>query len=80
MMTKMKLICLVVTLSLSSLQAKVWSQHERLTEKFKNKNLAEVFDVLQKKTNLKFVFNYENVLGHQINVEIQNKNLAEALE
>ena len=80
MMTKMKLICLVVTLSLSSLQAKVWSQHERLTEKFKNKNLAEVFDVLQKKTNLKFVFNYENVLGQQINVEIQNKNLAEALE
>lgn len=76
----MKLACLVMILSLSSLQAKVWSQQERLDLKFNDMSIVQVFEVLQKKTNLKFVFNHENVEQYRVNAHIQGKTLEEILD
>lgn len=77
---KMKLACLIMILSLSSLQAKVWSQQERLNLKFNDMNIVQVFEVLQQKTNLKFVFNHENVQQYRVNADIRNKTLEEILD
>lgn len=76
---KTKLACLIMILSLSSLQAKVWSQQERLNLKFNDMNIVQVLEVLQKKTNLKFVFNHENVQHYRVNAEIKGKTLEEIL-
>lgn len=80
LMIKMKLACLVIILSLSSLQAKVWSQQERLNLKFDDMNIVQVFELLQKKTNLKFVFNHENVQQYRVDAKIQGKTLEETLD
>lgn len=80
LMIKMKLVCLVIILSLSSLQAKVWSQQERLNLKFNDVNIVQVFEILQKKTNLKFVFNHENVEQYRVDANIQGKTLEEILD
>lgn len=77
---KMKLACLIMILSLSSLQAKVWSQQERLNLKFNDMNIVQVLEVLQKKTNLKFVYNHENVQHYRVNADIEGKTLEEILD
>ena len=42
-------------------------------------NIVQVLEVLQKKTNLKFVFNHENVQHYRVNAEIKGKTLEEIL-
>ncbi|MEG2277987.1 MAG: SusC/RagA family TonB-linked outer membrane protein [Odoribacter sp.] len=76
----MRFVCLVMILSISSLQAKVWSQQERLNLKLNDVNIVQFFDLLQKKTNLKFVFNHENVRQYRVNADVQNKTLTEILD
>lgn len=77
---KAKLACLIMILSLSSLQAKVWSQQERLNLKFNDMDIVQVFEELQKKTNLKFVFNHENVQQYRVSTDIQGKTLEDVLQ
>jgi len=66
-MIKMKLACLVVLLTCSGLSAKVWSQQERINLKFEQVTFVQLFDLIQQKTNLKFVFNHEDVQEFKTN-------------
>lgn len=80
LMTRMRLACLVMLLSLSGLQAKVWSQQERLDLRSNDLNIVQVFEVLQKKTNLKFVFNHEHVQQYRVNLDIHDRTLEQILD
>lgn len=80
LMIKMRFASLVMILSMTSLQAKVWSQQERLNLKFNDMGIVQVFEVLQKETNLKFVFNHESVQQYRVNADIQGKTLEEILK
>ena len=80
-MIKMKLACLVVLLTCSGLSAKVWSQQERINLKFEQVTFVQLFDLIQQKTNLKFVFNHEDVQGFQANKQnFTGKTVSEILD
>lgn len=51
LMIKMKLACLVLLLSLSGVQAHVWSQTSTLELSVNNKSMVEAIEMLQKKHN-----------------------------
>ncbi|MDB9212755.1 SusC/RagA family TonB-linked outer membrane protein [Odoribacter splanchnicus] len=76
----MKLACLVLLLSLSGVQAHVWSQTSMLELSVNGKSMVEAIEMLQKKTQLKFVFNHEELNNYRVNAQIQRKTLEEALD
>ena len=80
LMIKMKLACLVLLLSLSGVQAHVWSQTSMLELSVNGKSMIEAIEMLQKKTQLKFVFNHEELNNYRVNAQIQRKTLEEALD
>ena len=80
LMIKMKLACLVLLLSLSGVQAHVWSQTSMLELSVNGKSMVEAIEMLQKKTQLKFVFNHEELNNYRVNAQIQGKTLEEALD
>ena len=80
-MIKMKLACLVVLLTCSGLSAKVWSQQERINLKFEQVSFVQLFDLIQQKTNLKFVFNHEDVQEFKTNKQdFTSKTVKEILD
>ena len=79
-MIKIKLVFLVLILGFSSLNAKVWSQQERIDFVFENMNMVQFFEQLQKKTNLKFVFNHEDVQKYTVNGKVHDKSVEEILD
>ena len=80
LMIKMKLACLVLLLSLSGVQAHVWSQTSMLELSVNGKSMVEAIEMLQKKKQLKFVFNHEELNNYRVNAKIQGKTLEEALD
>ena len=80
LMIKMKLACLVLLLGLSGVQAHVWSQTSMLELSVNDKSMVEAIEILQKKTQLKFVFNHEELNNYRVNAQIQRKTLEEALD
>ena len=70
LMIKMKLACLVLLLSLSGVQAHVWSQTSMLELSVNGKSMVEAIEMLQKKTQLKFVFNHEELNNYRVNAKI----------
>ncbi len=80
LMIKMKLACLVLLLNLSGVQAHVWSQTSMLELSVNGKSMVEAIELLQKKTQLKFVFNHEELNNYRVNAKIQGKTLEEALD
>ena len=80
LMIKMKLACLVLLLNLSGVQAHVWSQTSMLELSVNGKSMVEAIEMLQKKTQLKFVFNHEELNNYRVNAQIQRKTLEEALD
>lgn len=79
LMIKMKLACLILLLSLSVVQAKVWSQTNLLELRVNDKSMVDAIGLLQKKTKLKFVFNHEELSVYRVNAQIEGKTLEEAL-
>lgn len=79
-MIKIKLMCLIVALGFSSLNAEVWSQQKRIDLNFEQTNLIQLFEKIQKKTNLKFVFNHEDVQGFSVNGHANGKTVQEILD
>ncbi|MEG2276910.1 MAG: SusC/RagA family TonB-linked outer membrane protein [Odoribacter sp.] len=79
-MIKIKLMCLVVTVGCLSLNAEVWSQQKRIDLRFEQIDLAELFGQIQKKTDLKFVFNHEDVQGYTARGSMTNKTVTEILD
>lgn len=77
---KMKLACLILLLSLSGVQARVWSQANILKLSVNDKSMVEAIDLLQKKTQLKFVFNHEELSRYRVSAQIHGKTLEEALD
>ena len=77
---KMRFICLVMLLGISGLQAKVWSQTELLELKVNNVTMVEAVKALQEKTQLKFVFNVEELQKYRVDLQIEDKTLEEALD
>ena len=49
-MIKIKLVFLVLILGFSSLNAKVWSQQDRIDLVFENMNMVQLFEQIQQKT------------------------------
>lgn len=80
-MIKIKLMCLVIILGYSGLNAEVWSQEKRINLKTEKADLIQLFEQIQKQTNLKFVFNHEDVQDYSFgNKEIINKTVQEILD
>lgn len=79
-MIRVKLVLIVMLLGVSGTYARVWSQTDRMTVITENINLVEFFGLLQQKTELRFVFNHEDVQQYSVNVEAADKTLAEVLE
>ena len=70
-MIKIKLVFLVLILGFSSLNAKVWSQQDRIDLVFENMNMVQLFEQIQQKTNLKFVFNHEDVQKYTVSTLVR---------
>ena len=51
-MVRIKLICLVLMLGLTSLNAKVWSQQEKMSLNLKNTGFEQLFEQIQQKAML----------------------------
>ena len=64
-MIKFILFCLVMALGISGLNAKVWSQQEKLSLTM-NGDLVQLFEKIQKQTGFRFVFNHADVKGYQL--------------
>ena len=62
-MVKMKLTFAVTLLMCSGLNAKVWSQQERIDLSIERMKISGFFDLLQEKTGLRFVYNHEDTDG-----------------
>ena len=79
-MIKIKLVFLVLILGFSSLNAKVWSQQDRIDLVFENMNMVQLFEQIQQKTNLKFVFNHEDVQKYTVSGKVHYKTVSEILD
>ena len=79
-MIKIKLMCFIVTLGYSALNAEVWSQQKKIDFKFEQTDLNQFLEGLQSKTNLKFIFNHEDVRGYRVNGSARNKTFQEILD
>lgn len=79
-MIKMKLMCLIVILGYTSLNAEVWSQEKKIDLQLGEVNLEQLFECLQQQINLQFVFNHEDVQGYTVNINMKGKTVAEILD
>lgn len=79
-MIKMKLMCLVIALGCTSLNAEVWSQQKKIDLNLGQIDLVQLFEKMQQKTNLRFVFNHEDVQGYTVNGSISGKTIPEILD
>lgn len=79
-MIKMKLACMVVMLGFSSLNAEVWSQQRKIDLSFEQVNFAQLFEMIQQKTSLKFVFNHEDVQSFTVTDNFSGKTVQEILD
>lgn len=80
LMIKMKLMCLVIALGGTSLNAEIWSQQKKLDLNFGKMDLIQLFEKMQQKTDLRFVFNHEDVEGYTVKGSISGKTITEILD
>lgn len=79
-MIKMKLMCLLVAWTAMSLNAEVWSQEQKINLRLGDTNLEALFEKMQQQTNLRFIFNHEDVQGYIVNGSVKGKTVAEILD
>ena len=79
-MIKMKLMCLVVVWTATSLNAEVWSQERKIDLRLGETNLELLLEEMQEQTNLRFIYNHEDVSGYVVNGSMKNKTVAEILD
>lgn len=79
-MIKMKLMCLVIALTCTDLNAEVWSQAKKIDLSLGDVNLETLFDQVQKQTNLRFIFNHEDVQGYTVKANLRGKTITEILD
>ncbi len=79
-MMKIKLACLIVALAFSGLHAEVWSQEKKMDFRLGEIRLERLFEVLEQRTNLRFVFNHEAVQGYTVQADMKDKTVEEVLD
>lgn len=80
-MIKIKLMCLVIMMACAGLNAEVWSQQKRIDLQLNQTDFVQFFEQIQKKTNLKFVFNHEDVQGYTLKQQkLTGKTISEILD
>ncbi len=79
-MIKMKLACLIVALAFSGLHAEVWSQEKKMDLHLGEVRLERLFEVLERQTDLRFVFNQEAVRGYTVQADMKDKTVEEVLD
>lgn len=80
LMIKIKLICLVIILGLSSVNAEVWSQNNRIDLKVEECSLNQIVKMLQKKTDMKFVYNLEDLSKYSAKGDFKDMTVNEILD
>ncbi|MGL5682045.1 MAG: SusC/RagA family TonB-linked outer membrane protein [Marinifilaceae bacterium] len=76
---RMKLMLIAIIISATALKATVRAQHERLDVKMDG-TLIELFETLEKKTNLKFVFNHDDVKNETVKFDVKKCTVKEILD
>ncbi|MCL2560713.1 MAG: SusC/RagA family TonB-linked outer membrane protein [Rikenellaceae bacterium] len=79
-MIRVKIALAVMFFCASGLNATVWSQAEKMTIRTGNVSMVEMFDILQRNTNLRFVFSYDDVARYSASVDVADKSLGEILD
>lgn len=80
LMIKMKLMCLVIALATTSLNAEVWSQQKKISLRLGETGLEQLFEEMQQQTKLKFIFNHEDVVGYTVSGSLRGMTVAEVLD
>lgn len=78
-MIRVKLVLIVMLLGVSGTYARVWSQTDRMNIATENVNMVEFFGILQQKTELRFVFNHEDVERYTVDIDVEGKTLEQVL-
>ena len=79
-MIKIKLMFLVIALTYNSLNAEVWSQEKKINLQLGEVNLETLFEQMQQRTHLRFIYNHEDVQGYTVNANLKGKTVAEVLD
>lgn len=75
-----KFVLIAMLLGVCGLNATAWSQSGTMTLKTRNVSMVEMFDILQKNSNLKFVFSYDDVAPYRVSVDVTERSLEDILE
>ena len=71
---------LVLFLSLFCMTSAVFGQQKKLSFKWKDVPLSDVFNALEKADVYKFVFNYEDTKPYKVTLDVEGKNVLEILD
>lgn len=79
-MTRMKLLLLILLIGVQGLYAKAWSQNERLSFEVRNLQMENFLEMLQSKVNVTFVYNHEDLLTYQASGKFKDSQLTQILD
>jgi len=76
---RMKLTCFFLIIFLLQINAMGFTQNAVVTIKADNISLEQFFSEIEKQTDVKFFYRYENIAGKKVNIDSENVTLEEAL-
>ena len=79
-MNVMKLSCVLLIFSLLQVAAKGFTQNTFITLQADNISLEQLFTEIEKQTDVKFLYRYENVAGKKLKIDAENVSLAVVLD
>lgn len=77
---RLKIVLITMLLGVTGLSATAWSQSDLMTVKTDNVSMVEMFNILQKNTNLKFVFSYDDVAAYTVSLDVTDKSVDQVLD
>ena len=75
----MRLSCVLLIVSLLKVTATGFAQDDVTSIKGDNITLEQLFTEIEKQTNVKFLYRYENIAGKQVNINVENAPIAVVL-
>ena len=76
----MKLITLLLLVGLFNVTANTYSQNQVLTLSMKDVSIPELLDVLEKNTDMKFLYRYESLSNQKVTIQAKNASVEEILD
>jgi len=76
----MKITTLLLLFGLLNVTASTFSQNNKLSVTLKDASIQDVLDVIEKSTDLKFLYRNESISGRRINIEAVNASVEEILD